>query len=302
MNSLNHENTQALRQAGHMLAYLKNQLSPAEIEQTEDLMAADPLYQLAMEQLAVSLDQNPALSAVDLEAREQSMVSVLAESKAAFVKQSPTAVPTGGNRFWNQLPVWQKALAGILVLLLAGVLFFPRQGPVGLHKAPALNLVPDEDVRTAEIFDQTCIASFGIGRNQTVSLHSAFVEHYSMGNYAEASRQFELLQGNAELTAECKGMTLFYLAKSLMAQKAYEDASRTFGSVLRYTDLSPGIRNASHWYLANLYLLENDHTKAKFHLEEILEFQDASHEAHLPALLFKTYLEDARQYLADLSG
>jgi tetratricopeptide (TPR) repeat protein len=298
MNSLNHENTQALREAGHMLAYLKNQLSLAEIEQTEDLMEADPLYELAMEQLAVSLDQNPALSVADLKAGEQMMGPLLAESKEVFVNQ-PQA---GKDRFWNQLPVWQKALAGILLLVVAGIFFFPRRGPVGLHKAPALNLVPDEDVRTAEIFDQTCIASFGIGRNQTVTLQSAFVEHYSMGNYAEASRQFELLQGNAELTAECKGMALFYLAKSLMAQKAYEDASRTFGSVLRYTDLSPGIRNACHWYLANLYLLENDHTKAKFHLEELLEFQDASHEAHLPALLFKTYLEDARQYLADLSG
>ena len=59
MNSLNINDPLALRKPALMAAYLKNEASLEEIEKIEALMEADPMYRLAMDEMAEQMARNP---------------------------------------------------------------------------------------------------------------------------------------------------------------------------------------------------------------------------------------------------
>lgn len=291
MTSSNPE--QLLRTPETMLAYLRGQASVEQIELIELLMEADPLYEAAMEQLTQALRQNPALSVETLKQSETAIPEWLDSAKTKFVAELGNSSPP--QSAWRNIPNWQKGLGLLLVLGILSFFLFPREQAVQLPIDPLSTLVPDQDVMTAEGFSRLCYDTPGIGRNQSVSLETAFEGQYAMGNYQEAIRQFELLKGNAELSNECAALLRFYLAKSLMAERAYDRASETFRSVLAESEISPGIRNASRWYLANLSLYNKDYPTANNYLQDLIQADTAANE-HLPALLNKNYLETAHQY------
>lgn len=298
MNSLNHSETDNLRDVDLMIAYLQDDVSLEEVEQIESLMEQDALYRAAMEGLQYNLvsDRDPMLTKRRDQQLQKAMPAHLDAAREWFATQDGTS--SKGNSWRDRmsgLPLWIIA-GGVMVLLL--LIFLPFQtsnSSIDVSK----NLLPDGDVVLAEQFVRDCGNNNpGLGRGEPVSVFSAFVENYAIQNYQIAAQQFSQLSNDPSLNDNCRSLINFYRAKSLMALGNQEQALAGFEAVVQVTSTQPSVINASHWYAGNLALALSQNTVAQSHFETLI---NTSNKEHLPALLEKDYIQKAKTYLAQMN-
>lgn len=300
MNTFRHNNTEHLRETPTMLAYLHDELKLEEAEAVEQLMEEDPLYRLAMDELHAlqrPLEKRLPQGMAQTEAQFAELLRSTSQRFGAQLEApegglSPSSGKAASGRRWrNYLLIAGGAVA--LALLIA--LPFVKQAR--LYEPPETQLVPDGDVYLAQQTLDNC-GSRAIGQGKTITLYTAMVEHFAAEDYGTASQQLAHLLERGELSGACEARLTFYLAESQMARGEYEAAKARFYEVVTHVDSPEAIKNASHWYLANLALAQEAPEQAHKHFSILL---DAKEENHLEALLAKGYLQDAQAYMAYLN-
>ncbi|RMG21971.1 MAG: hypothetical protein D6730_17330 [Bacteroidetes bacterium] len=300
MTNSKHNDTH-LRDTHRMMAYLRDEVKPEEIEQIEDLMERDPLYRLSMEQLSEVMAEHGQLAAEKVDQLQKQLPELLLAGKARFVQQLDAGLPTEGVQAGGRLP-WKKfvLIASLVILASLGILLLWPGGE--LHKQAANNLMPEEDVMLAHSFVEGCNEELpGIGRGKAVSIYSAIVEHFAAENYRMASRQLEQIAAQQVLSEDCNALLMFYLAQSNMALKDYKKAELYFQTALNLAQNQPALRNAIHWYMGNMALQKKDTATARTHFEALAQADAGAAEQHLKSLLEKDYLQLAQQYLERLN-
>ncbi len=303
MDALNNNHTENLRDVDVMISYLQDEMTVTEIGEVEKLMEEDELYRLSMEQLATSLVQSPVQTRSNVLTLQKSLPTILAAQKESFIAQLEAQGGHADNNPWmdkiKDTPFWQKYLliAAIPLLILLAILPIIHKPKLAPHKNPVENLVPDGDLTTANTLITDCGELQGIGRAKEVTVYSALLENYAEENYQIASQQFELLTSGSSLSPECQSIINFYLAKSYMALNKQTAAKEKFAEVLKDGQASARVKNACHWYLANIYLSKKDQANAQTHLNALLQQDPTDTNMHLKALMDKNYLEDAGSYL-----
>ena len=311
MESMNHKESNPLRDLGLMTAYLRDETDEKRIQEIEAEMDQDPLYQLAMEALAQSLIEDPAGTPERMMQTEEAFPELLLNAKHQFIRQleaeskpgNDMPPPSGG--WLSNLPGWQKWLGGIGILLLVGSLAmmpFLINGP-DMQKKAMKQLAVDGDLLTGENFLKECEQNPmnpGIGSGKRVSIYSALVESYAQEKYTEAARQFQTLEQYANLSDNCLTFTRFYLAKSLMMEGKLTEAAAAFQLVTEKKATQTALAHAAHWFLGNLALVEEDGETAAFHFQILADSHPSARNEHLETLLTQQYIKKAKSFLKQL--
>ena len=306
MDIINHSDNTNLRDVDVMIAYLRDEVSLEKVEQIEKLMEEDELYELSMQELSKSLDHRPHILSNHIEQTQQDFPQLLTLAKDNFITQFEQQQAPQNNRiFPGNLPIWPLIIA---ILIVGGFMIwmFISADNNKLHQNPAQHLVLDGDISVADAFMKECKdekPGFGSGRHgNRISLYSALIEHYSFEKYEEASKQFGELMNNPGWSDKCQAFLNFYQGKTLLALKEYTAAARLFQQVIGSDATSPSVKNATHWYMANIFLIQKDFAAANMHLEILTADENQDKNLHLEPLFDQNYLETAKKYYMDINA
>ncbi|MDX2247158.1 MAG: tetratricopeptide repeat protein [Bacteroidia bacterium] len=302
MNTFEPIDKDRLRHVDLMIAYLTDTASLEDIIKIEALMKEDDLYRLAMEELAREVSKNPQVAREKVVQTEALIDNMLLSGKNAFLAQTFAAEEENDitARFRKTPFIYRffGILAGLVVATL--LIWLPLRKP-SLPLDPSANLIIGDDLQMATAFIGKC-DNKGFGRPEgqieaSVSVSSALVDNYAEGNYPEAAAQFSQLLKNPSFSDSCLALIHFYQAKSLMAAGETEAAVNAFSQTIEQIAATPALVNASHWYLGNLLAVNEDYIAARVHFEKLAVLDPSAKKNHLPSLLAKNYLTEARQFL-----
>ena len=302
MDIINHSDNPNLRDIDVMIAYLKDEVSLEQVEQIETLMEEDELYELSMQALSKSLNNDPDILSNQLKQAQSEFPQLLTLTKDNFIsqlEQQQAIQKEPSSR--GKLPLWPFIIA---LLIIGGFLiwmFIPADKHE-LHQNPAQVLVLDGDISVADAFMKECGDAPGLGRGSKITLSSALIENYSFRKYEEASKQFGELMKNPGWSDQCQAFLNFYRGKSLLALKEYTPAARLFQNVITSDSASPAVKNAAHWYMANIFLIQRDFAAANMHLEVLTADENQDKSLHLAPLFEQNYLETAKKYYMDITS
>lgn len=302
MNTFEPIDKDRLRHVDLMIAYLTDTASLDDVEQIEALMEEDALYRLSMEELSAEVAKNPGNAREKVLHTEQNIDALLLAGKQTFLAQ--TAGTTEENDLisrFRKTPLIYRFLGVLAGLTIAAwLIWLPLRTPE-LPFDPTANLVIGEDLQLATMFVGNCDnQGFARPENEVrkgITVTSALVDHYAEGNFENAADQFTQLLQDPSFSDSCLALINFYQAKSLMAAGNNQTAIAAFSQTINQIAAKPAVINASHWYLANLLLVSEDYAAARQHFEKLVSLDKADKKNHLPSLLAKNYLSEARQFL-----
>ncbi|MEZ4776518.1 MAG: hypothetical protein R3D00_25305 [Bacteroidia bacterium] len=302
MNTFEPIDKDRLRHVDLMIAYLTDTASLDDVEQIEALMEEDDLYRLSMEELSAEVVKNPGAAREKVLYAEKNIDALLLAGKNAFLEKN--AGTTDANDLiarFRKTPFIYRFFGVLAGLLVAALLIWLPLRKSNLPFDPTANLIVGEDLQLATVFVGSCDdKGFGRPKNEVhegVSISSALVDNYAEGNFEVAASQFTELLANPAFSDSCVALINFYQAKSLMAVGNNQPAIAAFSQTINQIAAKPSVINASHWYIANLLLVTGDYAAARQHFEKLASLEKTDKQNHLPSLLSKNYLSEARQFL-----
>ena len=309
MAPLDNKEIERLRDLNLMIAYLRDELSLEEVEKIEQLMEEDDLYRLSMQELSASLTPDTTLVKTKVQKLENNMAGILEKERDNFIvwlednddddPDNDNGSDGNGGGGISGLPGWVKvsAFLAVITLLTLAIVFSLKQPQ--LPGNPNESLVVDEEISAAQQFTIGCITE-GAAVAEDATLESAFLMNFAEGNYAEAARQLSLFDNNPFLSPDCQTFVSFYLGQSYMAEKNHKLAIESFEKITSQSEVALNLKNASHWYLGNIYLVNEDYVKASENFSALVKSNHESENEHLQALMAKNYLSQAKEYLVYL--
>ncbi|MEZ4827899.1 MAG: hypothetical protein R3C61_16680 [Bacteroidia bacterium] len=302
MNTFEPIDKDRLRNVDVMIAYLTDTASEKDVEAIEALMEEDELYRLSMEELAGAVAADPQVARAKVLRTEAALDELLLSGKDAFVAQLVASKEdTDLIARFRKTPFIYRFFGVIAGLTIATLLIWLPLRKPNLPFDPAANLIIGEDLQMGTLFVKNC-DNKGIGRpegeiNAGVSVSSALLDNYAEGNFDEAALQFAFLMKQGSLSDSCVALASFYQAKSYMAAGKNQPAIQAFSQTINQIAAKTSVIYASHWYIANLQLVEEDYQGAREHFRILAALDSDDKHNHLPSLLAKNYLTRAQQFL-----